>query len=78
MGRACVAQLHNTARVFKNKVAAEVERIQNEKGKDLQFSDVAHLVAGDRGRKVRLARALGELTLPRCARGCAGRDGRRR
>lgn len=44
-------QLHNTARVFKNKVAAEVERIQNEKGKDLQFSDVAHLVAGDRGRK---------------------------
>ena len=44
-------QLHNTARVFKNKIAADVERIQNEKGKDLQFSDVAHLVAGDRGRK---------------------------
>jgi NAD(P)H-dependent flavin oxidoreductase YrpB (nitropropane dioxygenase family) len=43
--------LHNTARVFKNKVAAEVERIQNEKGKDLQFSDVQHLVMGDRGRK---------------------------
>jgi NAD(P)H-dependent flavin oxidoreductase YrpB (nitropropane dioxygenase family) len=44
-------QLHNTARVFKNKVASEVERIEKEKGKDLQFSDVAHLVAGDRGRK---------------------------
>ena len=44
-------QLHNTARVFRNKVAMEVERIEKEKGKDLQFSDVAHLVAGDRGRK---------------------------
>jgi len=44
-------RLHNTARVFKNKVAAEVEKIENEKGKDLQFSDVQHLVAGDRGRK---------------------------
>jgi len=43
--------LHNTARVFKNKVAMEVERIQNEKGKDLSFADVAHLVTGDRGRK---------------------------
>ena len=43
--------LHNTARVFKNKVAIEVERIQSEKGKDLSFADVAHLVAGDRGRK---------------------------
>ena len=43
--------LHNTARVFKNKVASEVVRIQEEKGKDLQFGDVAHLVAGDRGRK---------------------------
>ena len=44
-------QLHNTARVFRNKVAIEVERIQNEKGKDLQFTDVQHLVMGDRGRK---------------------------
>jgi len=43
--------LHNTARVFKNKVAAEVERIQNEKGNNLEFTDVMHLVAGDRGRK---------------------------
>jgi len=44
-------QLHNTARVFRNKVATEVEKIQMEKGKDLEFSDVMHLVAGDRGRK---------------------------
>jgi NAD(P)H-dependent flavin oxidoreductase YrpB (nitropropane dioxygenase family) len=44
-------QLHNTARVFKNKIAAEVEQIQNEKGAQLQFSDVQHLVMGDRGRK---------------------------
>ena len=43
--------LHNTARVFRNKVATEVEKIQNEKGNDLEFSDVMHLVAGDRGRK---------------------------
>ena len=48
-------QLHNTARVFKNKIAAEVERIEKDKGKDLQFSDVAHLVAGDRGRKAEAA-----------------------
>ncbi len=48
-------QLHNTARVFRNKVAQEVEAIQNEKGADLDFSDVAHLVAGDRGRKAEKA-----------------------
>lgn len=48
-------QLHNTARVFRNKVATEVERIQNEKGKDLEFTDVMHLVAGDRGRKAEAA-----------------------
>ena len=48
-------KLHNTARVFKNKVAAEVQRIEDEKGKDIQFSDVAHLVAGDRGRKAEAA-----------------------
>lgn len=44
-------QLHNTARVFKNKVAIEVEMIQHEKGKDLKFSDIKHLVSGHRGRK---------------------------
>ena len=43
-------ELHNTARVFRNATAIEVERIQNEKGKDLQFGDVAELVMGDRGR----------------------------
>jgi NAD(P)H-dependent flavin oxidoreductase YrpB (nitropropane dioxygenase family) len=48
-------QLHNTARVFKNKVAREVEKIQNEKGANLQFSDVSHLVMGDRGRKAEAA-----------------------
>ena len=43
-------RLHNTARVFKNKVAREVNEIENDKGKDLQFSDVQHLVMGTRGR----------------------------
>ena len=37
--------------MFKNKVAREVNRIEAEKGQDLQFSDVMHLVAGTRGRK---------------------------
>ena len=44
-------QLHNTARVFKNAVAAEVEEIEHAKGADLEFSDVAHLVMGVRGRE---------------------------
>lgn len=48
-------KLHNTARVFKNKVAAEVEGIEADKGNDLQFSDVAHLVGGNRGRKAEQA-----------------------
>lgn len=43
-------QLHNTARVFRNKVSEEVERISLEKGTDLEFGDIAHLVAGTRGR----------------------------
>jgi len=43
--------LHNTARVFKNKVAAEVDAIQRAKGERLQFEDVATLVSGARGRK---------------------------
>ena len=43
--------LHNTARVFGNAVAKEVERIEKDKGKDLKFEDVAHLVMGVRGRK---------------------------
>ena len=43
--------LHNTARVFRNKVAAEVEEIEMEKGQDIEFPDIAHLVKGDRGRE---------------------------
>jgi len=43
--------LHNTARVFKNKVAAEVDAIQRAKGEALKFEDVATLVSGARGRK---------------------------
>jgi nitronate monooxygenase len=44
-------RLHNTARVFRNGVSKEVEKIENEKGKEIAFSDVAHLVNGARGRK---------------------------
>ena len=39
-------QLHNTARVFKNKVAMEVVEISEAKGRDLEFGDVMHLVMG--------------------------------
>jgi NAD(P)H-dependent flavin oxidoreductase YrpB (nitropropane dioxygenase family) len=42
--------LHNTARVFKNKVSMEVVSI--EKKGNAKFEDVRHLVAGERGRKV--------------------------
>ncbi|KAF8908881.1 hypothetical protein CPB84DRAFT_1813153 [Gymnopilus junonius] len=42
--------LHNTARVFKNKVAVEVVAI--EKRGNAKFSDVQHLVSGARGRLV--------------------------
>jgi len=44
-------QLHNTARVFRNAVSGEVEKIEKEKGKNISFGDIAHLVAGTRGRK---------------------------
>jgi len=43
--------LHNTARVFKNKVAEEVVRIERRPG-GAKFEDVRDLVAGVRGRKV--------------------------
>ena len=43
--------LHNTARVFRNAVAKEVEQVSLEKGTDLDFSDIAHLVNGQRGRE---------------------------
>lgn len=42
--------LHNTARVFKNKVSLEVVAI--EKRGNATFSDVQHLVSGSRGRRV--------------------------
>lgn len=48
-------KLHNTARVFRNDVAAEVERIEKEKGMNLEFGDVAHLVMGTRGREAEAA-----------------------
>ena len=40
-----------TLGVFKNAVAAEVEEIEKEKGVNIEFSDVMHLVMGDRGRQ---------------------------
>lgn len=43
--------LHNTARVFKNNVSTEVVAIEKRPG-GAQFSDVQHLVSGQRGRQV--------------------------
>lgn len=42
--------LQNTTRVFANDVAKEVESIEREKGQQLKFTDVAHLMVGKRGR----------------------------
>ncbi|MFJ7619061.1 nitronate monooxygenase, partial [Rhodococcus erythropolis] len=42
--------LHNTARVAANAISAEVVDIEARGG--AQFSDIQHLVAGARGRKV--------------------------
>ena len=42
--------MHNSARVFKNKVSEEVVAIERRPGS--KFEDVRHLVAGARGRKV--------------------------
>lgn len=44
-------RLHNTARVFGNQVAKEAASIEQEKGKDIAFTDIMHLVAGSRGRE---------------------------
>ncbi|WP_119418169.1 NAD(P)H-dependent flavin oxidoreductase [Desertibaculum subflavum] len=44
--------LRNTSRVFKNKIAEEVVRIEREKGPAMKIDDVAHLVSGARGRTV--------------------------
>ncbi len=43
--------LHNTARVYKNKVAQEVVAIERRPG-GAKFEDVRELVAGARGRLV--------------------------
>lgn len=43
--------LHNTARVYKNKVALEVVAIERQPG-GAKFEDVKDLVSGARGRKV--------------------------
>ena len=42
--------MHNTARVFKNKVSKEVVAIEQRPGS--KFEDVRELVSGVRGRKV--------------------------
>jgi len=51
--------------VFKNKVASEVQAIENEKGSKLRFKDIQPLVAGDRGRKaekdIRSVLTIGKL-----------------
>jgi len=43
--------LHNTARVFRNKTAKQAQEIEKNKGKDIQFTDLMELVAGKRGRQ---------------------------
>merc|ERR1712217_628415 len=43
-------QLHNTARVMRNTVSKQVEKLEKEKGMNLTFNDVASLVGGQRGR----------------------------
>jgi len=43
--------LHNTSRVFKNKVSVEVVETERRPG-GAKFEDIKHLVSGERGRKV--------------------------
>lgn len=43
--------LRNTERIFKNKTAEEVMKIEREKGQDLQIEDVRHLVSGQNAGK---------------------------
>lgn len=45
-------QLRNTARIFKNDIAVQVADIEREKGPTMKIDDVAHLVAGAKGRTV--------------------------
>lgn len=42
--------LRNTARVYRNRVAEEVNAIEKDKGKDLVFEDIKDRVAGARGK----------------------------
>ncbi len=42
--------MRNTARIFKNDIAVKVAEIEREKGPDMKIDDVAHLVAGGKGR----------------------------
>ncbi len=42
--------LKNTARVFKNAVATQVNDIEREKGQDMKFEDIMDLVAGVKGK----------------------------
>jgi NAD(P)H-dependent flavin oxidoreductase YrpB (nitropropane dioxygenase family) len=44
-------RLKNTSRVFKNKVARQVQQLESSEGEAFRFSDVAHLVNGQRGRQ---------------------------
>lgn len=44
--------LRNTARIFRNGVAEQVALIEKEKGAQMKIDDVAHLVAGAKGRSV--------------------------
>jgi NADH:quinone reductase (non-electrogenic) len=44
-------RLRNSTRVFRNAVSTQVEQIESIKGADFEFADVAHLVAGTRGRE---------------------------
>lgn len=48
-------KLKNTTRVFANKVAKQVQKIESHKGDALKFQDVAHLVNGKRGRAAEAA-----------------------
>lgn len=45
-------QLRNTSRIFKNDIAVQVAEIEREKGPAMKIEDVAHLVAGAKGRTV--------------------------
>lgn len=42
----------NTARIYKNKIAVQVNAIEKERAKDLVFEDIAELVNGKRGKQV--------------------------